>query len=61
VFERMIEVVNAAEYPLEKALLAMPLIAYIQPFADGNKRTARMISNALLLAHDHFPLSYEVE
>jgi len=58
VFERMIEVINKIEYPLEKALLAMALIAYIQPFSDGNKRTARMLSNALLLGHNHFPLSY---
>ncbi len=58
VFERMIEVINKIEYPLEKALLATALIAYIQPFADGNKRTARMLSNALLLGHDYLPLSY---
>src|SRR5258706_1340769 len=57
-FERMIDVINRIDYPLEKALLATSLIAYIQPFADGNKRTARMLSNALLLAHDYFPLSY---
>lgn len=57
-FERMLEVVNTTEYPLEKALIAIALITYIQPFADGNKRTARMVSNALLLAYDYFPLSY---
>ena len=34
------------------------LLAYIQPFADGNKRTSRMLANAILLAHDCFPLSY---
>ncbi len=56
--EIMIKMVNQLKYPLEKGLVTMCLIAYIQPFADGNKRTARMLSNALLLANDYFPLSY---
>ena len=34
------------------------MIAYIQPFEDGNKRTARILSNAILLAADACPLSY---
>ena len=34
------------------------MVAYIQPFADGNKRTARMLSNAVLMAYDYPPLSY---
>jgi len=51
-------VVNNVNYPLEKALLTSTLLAYIQPFTDGNKRTARMFGNAILLAHDYFPLSY---
>src|SRR3989344_1168116 len=42
----------------KKPSLTSTLIAYIQPFADGNKRTARMIANAILLANDYFPLSY---
>ncbi|MFA6519074.1 MAG: Fic family protein [Candidatus Shapirobacteria bacterium] len=53
-----IKAINQAEFPLEKALLAVVLIAYIQPFVDGNKRTGRMLANALLIAHDWFPLSY---
>jgi len=36
----------------------MLLIAYIQPFEDGNKRTSRLMGNAVLLAHDICPLSY---
>lgn len=55
---QLIELVNKTEYPPEKALIISIMIAYIQPFADGNKRTSRMLSNALLLAHDYFPLSY---
>jgi fido (protein-threonine AMPylation protein) len=58
VMDKAINTVNLATYPLEKALLASSLIAYIQPFEDGNKRTSRMLSNAILMAHDYFPLSY---
>jgi len=55
---RLIELVNKTEFPPEKALILSIMIAYIQPFADGNKRTSRMLSNAVLLAYDYFPLSY---
>ena len=34
------------------------VIAYLQPFTDGNKRTSRMISNAILLSNGYYPLSY---
>lgn len=44
--------------PYAKALLALLGISYIQPFEDGNKRTARLMANALLLAHERAPLSY---
>ena len=46
------------ENPIEKALIAVLMIAYIQPFEDGNKRTSRILGNALLLASDYCPLSY---
>lgn len=42
----------------EKALIALLGISYIQPFEDGNKRAARLMTNALLLARDCAPLSY---
>lgn len=44
--------------PYAKALVALLGISYIQPFEDGNKRTARLMANALLLAHGCAPLSY---
>src|SRR3989344_105302 len=47
-----------AETPYEKALLVLLGVSYIQPFDDGNKRTARIMANAILLAHDCTPLSY---
>jgi prophage maintenance system killer protein len=42
----------------EKALIFLAMIAYLQAFTDGNKRTSRMVSNAVLLANGYFPLSY---
>ncbi|MFM1857574.1 MAG: hypothetical protein RLZ05_634 [Bacteroidota bacterium] len=50
--------VNQKENVLEKALLVLALISYIQPFSDGNKRTARIISNGLLLRHGYCPISF---
>lgn len=44
--------------PYAKALAALLGIGYIQPFEDGNKRTSRLMANALLLAHGAAPLSY---
>lgn len=34
------------------------MISYIQPFMDGNKRTARIVSNALLIQEKYCPLSF---
>lgn len=44
--------------PYAKALMAILGLSYIQPFEDGNKRTSRLLANAILLAHDCAPLSY---
>lgn len=54
----MCELINAKDDIFEKALLALVLLSYIQAFADGNKRTARIISNAILIAHQYCPLSF---
>lgn len=54
----LVELINKTENPIEKALIAVLMIAYIQPFEDGNKRTSRILGNALLLANDYCPLSY---
>jgi len=53
-----VKLINDDDFPPQKAFIASFMVAYIQPFADGNKRTSRMLSNAILLAHDYFPLSY---
>ena len=52
------QAISRASVPYAKALLALIGISYVQPFEDGNKRTARIMANALLLAHDCAPLSY---
>lgn len=52
------ELVNHREDIFDKALLLLLLISYIHPFNDGNKRTARIVSNAELFANDHCPISF---
>ncbi len=52
------QAVSGMKSPYAKALLALLGISYIQPFEDGNKRTARLMGDALLLAHGCAPLSY---
>lgn len=56
--EELFSVVVRMKTSYEKAMLALLGISYIQPFEDGNKRTSRLLANALLLAYDLAPLSY---
>jgi len=50
--------IDACESTYDKALLALTGLSYIQTFEDGNKRIARFITNAILLAYGYAPLSY---
>ena len=52
------DIVNEKDNVFEKALLILLLISYIQPFIDGNKRTARIVCNAILLHYKYCPLSF---
>lgn len=52
------DLINSKENIFEKALLTLVLISYIQPFEDGNKRTARITSNAILIANGYCPISF---
>ena len=52
------DLINSKEDVFEKALLALVLLSYIQAFSDGNKRTARITSNAILIANGYCPLSF---
>lgn len=56
--ESMCDLINNKENVFEKALLALVLISYIQAFADGNKRTARIISNGILIENKFCPISF---
>ena len=51
-------IINNKDNIFEKAFLALILISYIQPFMDGNKRTARIDSNPILMSNNYCPLTY---
>ena len=52
------QLINGKEDVFEKAMLTLVLLSYIQAFTDGNKRTARISSNAVLMAWGYCPLSF---
>lgn len=52
------KLINMKSNVFEKALLTLVLLSYIQAFTDGNKRTARITSNAVLIANGYCPLSF---
>ena len=54
----MCDLINHKTDIFEKSLLALLLLSYIQAFSDGNKRTARITSNAILIANGYCPLSF---
>ena len=56
--EKLIKTINSNENIIEKALITVLMISYIQPFEDGNKRTGRILANAILYANNYCPLSY---
>src|SRR5690606_5984856 len=56
--EEMCNLINNKENIFEKSLLALVLLSYIQAFNDGNKRTARIVANAILIANVHCPISF---
>jgi prophage maintenance system killer protein len=56
--EKMLHLIDKKESFFEQSFLLLLLLSYIQAFEDGNKRTARMMSNSILLANDSCPLSY---
>ena len=56
--ENLCKKIETLDLPYDKALLALVGLSYIQAFEDGNKRIARFITNAILLAYGYAPLSY---
>jgi Fic family protein len=47
--DTVLNIISRAKNPFARALLALALIPYLQIFEDGNKRTGRMLANALLI------------
>ncbi len=47
--DKTLEIINKVSNPLVKALFALALVPYLQIFEDGNKRTGRMLANAILI------------
>ena len=56
--EQLATAITRMETPYTKAFVALLGLSYVQPFEDGNKRTARLMANALLISHACAPLSY---
>ncbi|MDR3481203.1 MAG: Fic family protein [Burkholderiaceae bacterium] len=54
------EIVDIAKtlHPVESAFYLMTRIPYLQPFANGNKRTARLAANLPLLSNGLLPISF---
>lgn len=52
------DLVNSRKNVFEKALYVLVLLSYIQAFNDGNKRIARITSNAILIANNYCPISF---
>ncbi len=56
--EKLCEKINSEIGVFAKALYALVFLSYIQAFNDGNKRTARIVSNAILMSKNYCPISY---
>lgn len=48
--EEILMVISSIKNPALRALLALALVPYLQAFEDGNKRTGRMLANAILIS-----------
>lgn len=56
--ELMCEIINKENNIFVKSLYSLVFLSYIQAFNDGNKRTARIVSNAILISKKHCPMSF---
>ena len=54
----IIDKVRHIRNPVEAAFFLWVNVAYLQPFADGNKRTSRLSANMPLLLYNCAPLSF---
>jgi len=56
--ELMCEIINNETNVFAKSLFSLVFLSYIQAFNDGNKRTARIVSNAILMHSNYCPISF---
>lgn len=56
--EKLFELAKKINDPFQSALILLAGIAYIQPFADGNKRTSRHMANAVLHKNNMPPVAW---
>ena len=56
--QHLCDLVNSKSNVFEKSLLLLVLLSYVQAFNDGNKRTARIVSNACLINNKYCPISF---
>ncbi len=56
--QHMCDLVNSKSNVFEKSFLLLVLLSYVQAFNDGNKRTARIVSNACLINNKYCPISF---
>ena len=47
--DSLLSIISKQRNPGGRALLALSLMPYLQPFEDGNKRIGRMLANAVLI------------
>lgn len=48
--DKILGIINRPADPFARSLFALSLVPYLQLFEDGNKRTGRMLANAILIA-----------
>lgn len=46
----ILRIISRSQNPFVRAQLALSLVPYLQAFEDGNKRTGRMLANAILIS-----------
>lgn len=57
-FERLLALARAIDDPFEQGFFLFAHLAYLQPFIDGNKRTARLALNIPLIRDNLRPLTF---
>lgn len=56
--EKLARTLKIIKNPFSRSLAAILIISYSQPFEDGNKRTGRLVGNAILASEQCCTLSY---